>query len=143
VRPDTTLRILNDDGTIDEADPLIASSHPITIQRLKDRRPSTMESMLAASRAMGVAMSVLPSAWTMDEVAGPNITDKATVLTLATIASNAYIQHQNSSDWVDVGGGFNRSLDIGWESDGLRGHVFTDEDESIVVIGIKGTSAGR
>lgn len=101
-----------------------------------------MDSMLAASRAMGAAMSVLPSAWTMDEIAGPNMTDKATILTLATMASNAYVPNENATDWVEVGGGFNRSLDIGWESDGLRGHVYTDEDESIVVIGIKGTSPG-
>lgn len=31
---------------------------------------------------------------------------------------------------------------FGWESDGIRGHIFTDEDDKLVVLSIKGTSAG-
>lgn len=36
----------------------------------------------------------------------------------------------------------NQNNSFGWESDGIRGHIFANEDESLVVISIKGTSAG-
>lgn len=31
---------------------------------------------------------------------------------------------------------------FGWESDGIRGHIFATEDNSLVVVSFKGTSAG-
>jgi lipase ATG15 len=31
---------------------------------------------------------------------------------------------------------------FGWESDGIRGHIFADEDDKLIVLSIKGTSAG-
>ncbi|KAI9732685.1 MAG: putative lipase atg15 [Claussenomyces sp. TS43310] len=100
-----------------------------------------MEGMLTAARIPGYSMDVLPSAWTIDEVQGPNVTDKNTVITLATMTSDAYARFHNESRWSDVDG-FNRSQPFGWESDGLRGHVFTNEDNSTVVIAIKGTTRG-
>ncbi|OLN85811.1 putative lipase atg15 [Colletotrichum chlorophyti] len=81
-----------------------------------------------------------PSDWTTDEVPGPNITDKATVLSLALMAANAYVEEEGQADWEEVGGPYNRSADFGWESDGLRGHIFADATNSTVVIGLKGTS---
>lgn len=54
------------------------------------------------------------------------------------MAANAYVQEHNSYDWVDVGGGFNYTDDFGWEASGLRGHIFADEKNSTVVIGLKG-----
>lgn len=81
------------------------------------------------------------SAWTIDSVAGPNITDKETVLNLAHMANNAYAANESSTDWDDLSSGpFNRSLDFGFDGDGLRGHIFANEDNSTIVIGIKGTS---
>lgn len=79
------------------------------------------------------------SAWTIDQVAGPNVTDKETILSFARMAANAYVQEHNKGDWLDVGGGFNYTDDFGWESDGLRGHVFADETNTTVVIGLKGS----
>jgi lipase ATG15 len=75
-------------------------------------------------------------------VKGPNITDKATVLTLAQMAMDTYAINETSGNWEEIDGGFNRTDDFGWESDGLRGHVFADETNSTVVIGFKGTSKG-
>ncbi|EEP76729.1 conserved hypothetical protein [Uncinocarpus reesii 1704] len=43
--------------------------------------------------------------------------------------------------WKDVSGPFNQSLSFGWETDGLRGHIYTDQANSTVVIALKGTSA--
>jgi lipase ATG15 len=83
-----------------------------------------------------------PSAWTMDTVPGPDVTDPATVLTFAQMAANAYVDVPGTGDWKDVNGGFNRTDDsgFGWDSDGLRGYLYVDEKNSTVVIGLKGTS---
>lgn len=81
-----------------------------------------------------------PSAWTIDEVAGPSITDKETVLSLAKMTSDAYILEPQTGEWEDVNGGFNYTESFGWEGDGLRGHIFADKTNSTIVIGLKGTS---
>jgi lipase ATG15 len=99
--------------------------------------------MLAAARERGQTPPSVPSAWVVDSIQGPDITDKDTVVNLAEMASNAYAFNESSSDWKDIAGGFNRSNDFGWEGDGLRGHVFADETNSTIIIGIKGTTAGR
>ncbi|TDZ24044.1 putative lipase atg15 [Colletotrichum orbiculare MAFF 240422] len=81
-----------------------------------------------------------PTSWTIDEIPGPDITDKATVLSLAYMAANAYVEEEGHPEWEEVGGSYNRSADFGWEGDGLRGHIWVDTTNSTVVIGLKGTS---
>ena len=110
------------------------------IQRLADRRPSVVDPMVAQSRQRGFVSVLSPSAWTIDDVPGPDIKDKETVLSLAYMTADAYVQNPDMPDWEDVGGPFNKSADFGWESDGLRGHVWADETNSTIVIGLKGTS---
>ncbi|KAG5752597.1 hypothetical protein H9Q69_000517 [Fusarium xylarioides] len=119
---------------------LKAKSHPQTIQRLVDRRPSVVDPMVAESRQRGYAAVLDASAWTMDQVSSPDIKDKDTVLTLAIMTANAYVKDETETDWEDVGERWNRSADFGWESDGLRGHIFVDDTNSTIVIGLKGTS---
>ena len=119
---------------------LKAKSRPETIQRLADRRPSVVDPMVAESRRRGYAAVLDASAWTMDQVSSPDIKDKNTVLTLALMTANAYVEHETDADWEDVGERWNRSADFGWESDGLRGHVFVDDTNSTIVIGLKGTT---
>ncbi|KAI7703102.1 alpha/beta-hydrolase [Hortaea werneckii] len=53
------------------------------------------------------------------------------------MASNAYVQDHADSDWKDVKGGFNYTDDFGWEADGLRGHIFADQTNRTIVIGLK------
>ncbi|KAJ4292238.1 putative lipase atg15 [Collariella sp. IMI 366227] len=120
--------------------PLTARSNAVRIQRLVDRRPSVVDPMVAEARQQGYVSVLSPSSWTVDEIPGPDITDKGTVLSLALMAANAYVSKPGEADWEDVGGHFNRSADFGWEGDGLRGHVFADENNSTIVIGLKGTS---
>lgn len=120
--------------------PLRARSSPLRIERLVDRRPSVVDPIVAQSRKQGFVSVLSPSAWTIDDVPGPNVTDKDTILTLALMAADAYVETPGEADWEDVGAPFNRSLDFGWEGDGLRGHVFADETNSTIVIGLKGTS---
>jgi lipase ATG15 len=98
--------------------------------------------MLAAARELGYPPPSPPSAWAIDTVLGPNIRHKETVVNLAEMAATAYAIDENSTDWNDINTGFNRTADFGWEGDGLRGHVYADENNSTIVIGIKGTTPG-
>ncbi|KAH8195021.1 hypothetical protein TruAng_010811 [Truncatella angustata] len=120
--------------------PLKARSSSRKIERLVDRRPAVVDPMVAEARERGYVLAGLPSAWTIDHVPAPNVTDKETVLSMALIASDAYVAIPGMPDWEEVGEPFNRSADFGWETDGLRGHVFADENNSTIVIGLKGTS---
>lgn len=120
--------------------PLRAKSNSLRIERLMDRRPSVVDPMVALARQRGYVSVLAPDAWILDDILGPNITDKDTVLSLALMASNAYVEKPGQADWEEVGAPFNRSADFGWEGDGLRGHVWADETNSTIVIGLKGTS---
>ncbi|GAB7350586.1 hypothetical protein MBLNU459_g1159t1 [Dothideomycetes sp. NU459] len=141
IHPHTELIETSEDGSkIATLDMFSAQSRPLQIQRLADRRRQTVDRLLEAGRLRGEAVSLPPSAWTIDTVAGPNITDKETVLSFAKMASNAYILVPHTGEWEDVGGGFNYTEDFGWENDGLRGHIFADTRNRTIVIGLKGTS---
>ncbi|KAI1619046.1 triacylglycerol lipase [Exophiala viscosa] len=117
-----------------------ARSNPVEIERLVDRQPYNIENHLQHARYFGSPAVLDVSAWTLDEVKGPNISDQNTVIALATMASNAYAQIPGEGDWRDVGHGYNRSKPFGWEGDGLRGHIFADEGNETVIISLKGTS---
>lgn len=130
-----------DDGYAEHTVPkLTAKSRGETIERLVDRRPSVVDPIVAESRKQGYAAVLDASAWTMDQVSSPDITDKNTVLTMAYVAADAYVENDGQADWQDIGAPFNRSLDFGWGTDGLRGHIWADENNSTVIIGLKGTS---
>ena len=85
-------------------------------------------------------MALSPGAWTIDDVLGPDVTDRDTVLSLSYMAADAYARDEEDVDWRDVLPPFNKTKDFGWESDGLRGHVFADETNSTIIVGLKGTS---
>ncbi|KAI0445015.1 Alpha/Beta hydrolase protein [Xylaria telfairii] len=119
---------------------LKAKSRAQKIERLVDRRPSIVDPLVAAAREQGYVLASSPSAWTIDDVPAPDITDKETVLTMALIVADAYVESPDLPDWEEVGNPFNRTEDFGWESDGLRGHIWGDETNSTIVIGLKGTS---
>lgn len=129
-----------DDITAERLPPLRARSDATRIHRLVDRRPSVVDPLVALSRQRGYVSVLSPEAWTLDDIPGPNITDRDTVVSLAYMSANAYVEHTTDGEWTEVGDPFNRSADFGWESDGLRGHVFADETNATVVIGLKGTS---
>ncbi|KAF2097267.1 alpha/beta-hydrolase, partial [Rhizodiscina lignyota] len=119
---------------------LRARSESLQIQRLADRDPARVNEIIDHGRMSGQAVSLPPSAWTIDDILGPNVTDKETVLSFAQIAADAYVLDPGEGDWEDVGGGFNYTEDFGWEADGLRGHIFADTENKTIVIGLKGTS---
>ncbi|KAK3703781.1 putative lipase atg15 [Vermiconidia calcicola] len=110
------------------------------VQRMADRSRETVDETLAHVGMYGQPLSLPPSAWTVDEISGPNHTDKETVITFAKMAANAYVEEPGTGEWQDVKGGFNYTEDFGWQVDGLRGHIFADTTNKTVVIGLKGTS---
>ncbi|KAB2580308.1 Lipase class 3 [Lasiodiplodia theobromae] len=142
IHPDAPLWVASeDDPTRREPAPrLRARSQALNIERLADRSPEAINHILETKRLTGREVVLPANAWTVDEIAGPNVTDKESVLTFARMAANAYVTDPTKPDWSDVSGGFNYTEDFGWEADGLRGHIFADTTNSTVVIGLKGTS---
>ncbi|PPJ55640.1 hypothetical protein CBER1_09535 [Cercospora berteroae] len=117
---------------------------PMHIEHLVDRRQEVIDSLLATARSNGQAELLSPDAWTIAALLGPNITDKPTVIALAKMAYDAYVPDPSDKEWKPIGPSnhsmFNHSSSFGWDSDGLRGHVFLDETNSTMVISLKGTS---
>jgi len=142
ISPSDELRVTNDYGETYTSAPETLRAQAITtnIQRLAKRKPADIDHLLQHAHIHGEAPTLPASAWTIDEAPGPNVTDKQSVLTFAKMASNAYVQDHTSPDWKDVKGGFNYTDDFGWQQDGLRGHIFADQTNATVVIGLKGTS---
>ncbi|EER34043.1 hypothetical protein CTRG_02861 [Candida tropicalis MYA-3404] len=122
--------------------------------RLKERHtPGFIESYLDYARDVRGDASILNRInleWEFNDIKIPNVTDKDTVVTLATISSNAYVRYpknddeKKKSDWIDLGdwdpNRENSDINFGWDDIGLRGHVFVSKDNKTVVVGIKGTS---
>lgn len=116
------------------------SSNKMTLKRLSDRDPETVESYLDYAREVGSeAVSKIHLDWNDEEIVAPNVTDKDTVITLALMSSNAYVEVPETGDWRDVG--WNKSKSHGWNETGVRGQIFVSDDNSTVVIAYKGTSA--
>lgn len=110
------------------------------MERLTDRRPEAIEEHLRASRLTGMVRSLSPAAWAVEELPGPNVGEKATVLALAQMTANAYIMVPGTEKWLEVGAPYNHSQNFGWEDDGLRGHIYADNMNGTVIVSLKGTS---
>ncbi|RDL36204.1 Uncharacterized protein BP5553_06816 [Venustampulla echinocandica] len=119
----------------------MTSSSLLKIWKLRDRRVENIKALLNSAQSRGAAAPLPDSAWKLSEVPSPDITDKETVVNLALMAANAYNHDNTDPDWEDVSKPFNLSSDVGWDKDGLRGHVFADETNSTIVLSIKGTSS--
>lgn len=81
--------------------------------------------------------------WEDWEVPTPDVSKRSTLHQLAKMAFNAYApDNSTASEWYDLSEW--RSDPHGWgpNDDAMRGHVFVADDNSTVVISIKGTSAG-
>lgn len=75
-----------------------------------------------------------------EEILVPDDTSKENALAMAWMCYDAYAMQNSSSGWVDVGGGWNSTDGFGWDKDGVRGYVFTDDAETVTIVAIKGTS---
>lgn len=118
-------------------------SQKVHMRRLKDRSPEFMEGYLNFALDSPLKASKISLDWLDEDVEAPDVTDKDTVLSLALMSSNAYVRLPYTGDWRNVSSPWNNSGadDYGWDGDGLRGHVFYNEGDNVVVIAIKGTSS--
>ncbi|KAF2467157.1 autophagy related lipase-like protein Atg15 [Lindgomyces ingoldianus] len=74
------------------------------------------------------------------DVPGPDVTCKETIISFASMAEDAYHPDPSDSQWLDTGGKYNQSIPFGWWDHGVRGHVFGDETNTTIVLSLKGTS---
>lgn len=119
------------------------ASNIISLKRTTQRNPEYIESYLQYARESPKIASRIEFDWVDEDVVAPNITDKDTVISLALMASNAYVRLPHTGNWRNVSLPWNLTEyeGFGWDSDGLRGHVFHNEEDNIVVLSFKGTSA--
>ena len=133
--------VASEEGTPDQPMVFRAKSKSEYIERMSDRSVRTVNSMYHEARAQGQSAMLDPSAWVIDEVQGPNTSDKDTVISLAKMAWNAYQEGPGVGEWQDMNKEpFNFSQSFGWDSDGLRGHIFVNEDNSTIIASLKGTT---
>ncbi|EKM82470.1 hypothetical protein AGABI1DRAFT_34300 [Agaricus bisporus var. burnettii JB137-S8] len=106
-------------------------------------RPRSLETLHNARRqSMRYGESpVEPLEWDVKEVLGPDVENRHTLAQLARMSGNAYAL-PGLPNWYEVDQAWNQSFPFGWEDedDGFRGHVFRSEDNSTVVLSIKGTT---
>ncbi|CAL1703174.1 unnamed protein product [Somion occarium] len=123
------------------ASQLTYDTYDITTRRVQTYRPRNQEAFFRSRHFDREARRELP--WDETDLEGPNVNDRETLLLLAKMTSNAY-SRPGEKDWYDLGPDWNSSYPFGWEpdSDGFRGHIFATEDNSTVIISVKGTSAG-
>ena len=143
VHPGTSLMVTSEDDEVPRISPtpsFILDGTSTQIERLRDRQQSTIDGYLAHARYFGQAAVLDASAWTLDDVLAPNVTDKKTVINLAYMAANAYVPVIGEGEWTNVTQGFNESQDFGWQGDGLRGYIFATENNETIVVSLKGTS---
>ena len=106
-------------------------------------RPKSFEAFTSARHDWKPGLTPDPP-WEHWDVLAPDVSKRSTLLQLAKMSANSYALDNSTSDWYDLFEGW-RSTPHGWlpEDDGLRGHIFVSDDNSTVVISMKGTSAGR
>ncbi|KAG6868423.1 hypothetical protein C0993_003100 [Termitomyces sp. T159_Od127] len=120
----------------------VADTYDIPPISVKSTRPCSFNAFIAArSQSMRHLQSV-PLEWKDEDVPGPDVTKRKTLLQLAKMTYNSYAT-PGQSDWYDLGSGWNQSYPFGWEpdADGFRGHVFVSDDNTTVIVSVKGTSA--
>jgi len=112
----------------------------IATSPMRTTRPSSPEKFTAARHMSQHGQSAILN-WDEDEVPGPDVTRRETLLLLAKMTSNSYFV-PGSSEWYNLTDKWNVGMPVGWEpdDDGFRGYVFATEDNSTVALTIKGTS---
>ncbi|KAH8114230.1 Alpha/Beta hydrolase protein [Phellopilus nigrolimitatus] len=128
----------------DVAPSLQTSQHSLKPRDIQTHRPISYGAFSNARRISLQDMQSDPNLWVQSIIPAPNVEDRATLLVLAKMTNNAYFEPSDKS-WYTLGPYWgNTSYPFGWEpdADGFRGHVFVSEDNSTVVLSIKGTSAG-
>jgi lipase ATG15 len=78
--------------------------------------------------------------WVAEDISGPDVEDKETVVNLAYMSEDAYKVGRDDPEWLDVDDQYNSSIPFGWDDSGIRGHVFSDDTNSTIILAVKGTT---
>ncbi|KAH0833006.1 alpha/beta-hydrolase [Lanmaoa asiatica] len=117
------------------------TTYTIQTKRLSTFHPPSFRAHEAARlRSIRHAQSTdLP--WWEDEIFGPDVEHRETLLELAKMTNNAYVSPDDAA-WYELKDQWNDRYPFGWEpdSDGFRGYVFATPDNATIVLSIKGTS---
>ncbi|KAF2631568.1 autophagy related lipase-like protein Atg15 [Macroventuria anomochaeta] len=111
--------------------PFVVKKAPIVIEK-----PSRIHKY-DGQRPMWSTMSPI---WVAEDVAAPDVEDKDTIISLASMSEDAYKPGPDDSEWMDVDGSYNSSVPFGWDDSGIRGHVFSDDMNTTVILSVKGTT---
>lgn len=111
--------------------PFVIKQAPITIEK-----PPVIHKY-DGQRPIWSAMSPI---WVAEDVAAPDVEDKETVISLASMSENAYKPGPEDPEWMDVDEAYNSSVPFGWDDSGIRGHVFSDDTNSTIILAVKGTT---
>jgi lipase ATG15 len=104
---------------------------PIKMAPVKIERP--------ASRMYDAQIPMSPI-WVAEDIPGPDVEDKDTVINFAYMSEDAYKEGRNDPEWLDVDDQYNASIPFGWDDSGVRGHVFSDDTNSTIILAVKGTT---
>jgi lipase ATG15 len=143
IYPESAMYIGNDQGRPELVTPLRIRNRSAQIYRLADPWSMLFDSSPETCGNAHPEAGALSHDWRLDPVSAPDVSDKETVLGLAKMSSDAYLFDESAPDWFNSSAGFNLSSNFGWQGNMLRGHVFANENNSTVIIAIKGTSTGQ
>ncbi|KAK7690450.1 hypothetical protein QCA50_005548 [Cerrena zonata] len=117
-------------------------SYTIKTKRTTSHKPQSYEDYLYARSLSIQGEPYREIQWAEDDIIAPDVENRQTLLELAKMTNNAYLE-PGEAGWYELSGEWNVSYPFGWEpdQDGFRGHVFATPDNSTVVLAIKGTSA--
>jgi lipase ATG15 len=104
---------------------------PIKTTSVKIERP--------AARMYDAQVPMSPI-WVAEDIPGPDVEDKETVINLAYMSEDAYKAGRDDPEWLDVDDQYNTSIPFGWDDSGIRGHVFSDDTNSTIILSVKGTT---
>lgn len=82
----------------------------------------------------------IPPIWIAEDVPGPDVEDKETVINFAYMSEDAYKAGRDDPEWLDVDEQYNSSVPFGWDDSGIRGHVFSDDTNTTIILSVKGTT---
>ncbi|KAF7320709.1 Alpha/beta-hydrolase [Mycena chlorophos] len=115
----------------------------IPTRNIDTHRPPSLTAHADARRhSRRYGQTPLHFGWESTSVPGPDVSKRETLLQLAKMTANSYYGDPGHKSWYPLSG-WNTSVPFGWEpdDDGFRGHVFVSDDNSTVIISVKGTSA--
>ena len=139
-RDDTRTRLTAKDNA---SSALAVRSRPVMISRRRKEEAYLVDQSHNHGFEQNEQSDHKTGEWATFMVPGPDLTDKATVVNLAKMCSDAYTLSPSQPGWLNDTLGFNRSASFGWEGQGLRGHTFTDKTNTTVIVAFKGTTVGK